>query len=121
MSNFQTFLLCNAKGNFYTLILYEIFYIILDIIVIHIIGKCVVHKNCIILHFYTLCYIKEKCAEFFCFLKLFCSLVKNENTKRPGFYTLLVTRVFSNFPQLKQLNKIKNTCEYWDLPELGSA
>ena len=45
----------------------------------------------------------------FCFLKLFCSLVKN------GFYTLLVTRVFSNFPQLKQLNKIKNLREYCDL------
>ena len=36
----------------------------------------------------------------FVLLKLF-SLVKNENTKRPGFYTLLLTRVFSNFPQLK--------------------
>ena len=47
----------------------------------------------------------------FCFLKLFCSLVKNENTKRPGFYTLRV-KVFLNFPQKKQLNKIKNTCEY---------
>ena len=51
-------------------------------------------------------------------LKLFCSLVRNENIKRPGFYTLQVTRVFSNFPQLKQLNKIKNTCEYCDPLEL---
>ena len=32
---FQTFLLRNAKGNFYTLLLYKIFYILLDIIVIH--------------------------------------------------------------------------------------
>ena len=39
-------------------------------------------------------------CRIFVFLKL-CSLVKHENTKRPGFYTLLVTRVFSNFPQLK--------------------
>ena len=54
----------------------------------------------------------------FVFLKLFGSLVKNENTKRLGFYTLLVTRAFSNFPQLKQLNKIKNTCEFCDLLEL---
>ena len=52
------------------------------------------------------------------FLKLFYSLVRNGNLKRPGFYTLQVTRVFSNFPQLKQLNKIKNTCEYCDLLEL---
>ena len=76
---------------------------------------CIVHKNCIILNFFTSCHIKEKCAE------LFCSLVKNENTKRPGFYTLLVTRVFSNFPQLKKLNKIKNTREYCHLLELGAA
>ena len=32
---FQTFLLQNAKGNFYTLSLYKKYYIILDIIVIH--------------------------------------------------------------------------------------
>ena len=85
----------------YTSLLYKKFYIILDIIVIHMICICIVHKNCIILHFYTSCRIKEKCAEFLFFLKLFCSLVKNKNTKRFGFYTLLVTRVFSNFPQLK--------------------
>ena len=52
------------------------------------------------------------------FLKLFCSLITNGNIKRPGFYKLQVTMVFSNFPQLKQLNKIKNTCEYCDLLEL---
>ena len=50
---FQTLLLRNAKGNFYTLLLYEEFYIIHHIIVIHIICICIVHKNCIILHFYT--------------------------------------------------------------------
>ena len=77
---------------------------------------CITHKICIILHV-----ILKKSVQNIGFLKLFCSLVKNENTKRPGFYTLLVKRVFSNFPQLKQLNKIKNTCEYYDLLDLGSA
>ena len=62
---------------------------------------CILHKNCIIYHFYTSCHIKEKCAEFLFFLKLLCSLMKIQNTKRPGFYTLLVTKVFSNSPQLK--------------------
>ena len=75
---------------------------------------CIIRKDCITLHFYTPYHIKEKCAVLFCFLKLFY-LLKNENTKRPGFYMLLVTRTFSNFPQLKQLNKIKNMCEYCDI------
>ena len=76
-------------------------------------------KSCIILHSYTSCYIKEKCLEFyFC---LFCSFIRNENIKRPDFYTLQVTRVFSNFPQLKKLSKLKNTCEFCDILELWSA
>lgn len=33
--------------------------------------------------------ILKKSVENFCFLKLFCFSVKNENTKKPGFYTLL--------------------------------
>ena len=86
MPNFQTFFLRKAKENFYTLLLYKKFYIILDIIVVHLICVCFIHKNCIILHFYTSCHIKEKCAGFLVFEKL-CSLVKNENTERPGFYT----------------------------------
>ena len=102
---FQTFLLRNAKGNFYNLLLYKKFYIILDIILINIMCKCIVHINCIILYF----------------LKLFCSLVRNGNIKRPGFYTLQARRVFSNFPQQKQLSKIKNTCEYCGLFEFWSA
>ena len=60
---FQTFLLWNAKGNFYTLLLYKTFYIILDIILIHIICIWILHTNCTIL----------------CFLKLFWSLVRNGN------------------------------------------
>ena len=55
--------------------------------------------------------IKEKCLEFL-FFNIFS---RNENTKGSGFYTIQVTKVFSNFPKLKQLNKIKNGCEYCDL------
>ena len=51
---------------------------------------------------------------------LFRSCVRNENVKRPGFYTLQITNIFSNFPQLKQLSNIKNMCEYCDLLELWS-
>ena len=86
MPNFQTFFLENAKENFYTLLLHKKFYIILDIIVVQLICICFIHKNCIILHFYNSCHIKEKFAGFFVFEKL-CSLVKNENTERPGLYT----------------------------------
>ena len=50
---FQTFLLRNTKENFDTSILRKKFYIILGIIVIHIICIYIVHKYCIILHFYT--------------------------------------------------------------------
>ena len=57
----------------------------------------------------------------FCYFFLFCSLVKNGNVKTPGFYTLQVIRVFSNFLQLKQIIKIKNMREYCDLLELRSA
>ena len=80
--NFQAFLLRNAKGSFYILLFYYFyysifhyyfrkFYIILDIIVTHIIGICTVHKSCIILHFYTSCHIKKKCAEFLFFVNFF--------------------------------------------------
>ena len=73
----------------------------------------------IVIYLISVLYVTlKKSVQNFCFLELFCSLVKNENTKGPGFYTLLVTRVFSNFPGLKLLNKIKTTCEYCDLLEL---
>ena len=117
MPIFQTFLLQNAKGNFYTLLIYKNFYIILDITVIHMICICIRHK--IVLYFiFILHVILKKSVRNFRFLKLFCSLVKTENTKRPGFYMLLLRRVFLNFPQLKQLNKMKNACEYCDVLEL---
>ena len=98
-ANFETFLLRNSKRNFYTL-LYKKCYIIRDIIVIHIMCICIAHKNCIIFHVWI----------FFFFI---CSLVRNENIR--------FSRVSSNFPQLKQLIKIKNTCEYYDLFELWCA
>ena len=92
-------------------------------IVIYIICICIVHKNCIRLHFYPLCHIKEKGVEFLfiIIIFLFCSLVRKENIKRPGFYTRQVIRVFSNFLQLRQLSKTKNACEYYDLLELRYA
>ena len=49
---FQTFLLPNAMGNFYTLLLYKKFNTLLDTIVIHIICICIANKNCIIFYFY---------------------------------------------------------------------
>ena len=80
MPNFQPFLLQNVKGNLYTLLLYKKFYIILDIIVTLIICICIVHKNCVIIHFYASCRIKAKGVEF-CLLKIFCSLIRNKNIK----------------------------------------
>ena len=68
---FQTFLLQNTKENFDTLLLHKKFYIILGIIVIHIICICIVHKNCIILHFYTSWHIKEECGIFWLFFSFF--------------------------------------------------
>ena len=63
VSIFQTFLLWNAKGNFYNLFLNKKSCIILDIILIHM-CICIAHKNCIILHFRTSCHLKETCVEF---------------------------------------------------------
>ena len=71
---FQTFLLQNVKGNFYTLLLYKKFYITLDIIVIHIMCICILHKNCIKLHFHTSCHITKKVWVFFCYFFSFLFL-----------------------------------------------
>ena len=62
------------RGNLYTLLLYKKFYVTLDVIVIHIVCICIVHKNCIILHFYTSCLIKEKLLEFFFLIFYFFAL-----------------------------------------------
>ena len=99
VSIFWAFLLRIDKQNFYNLLLYEKFYMILDVIVIYIICIGIAHRNCVILHFYTSCHVKEKCLEFFFFI-IFCYLARNENIKRPSFYSLQVTRAFSSFPQL---------------------
>ena len=66
---------------------------------------CTAHKNYIILHFCTSYHLKEMCVEFaveFLLSETFLLFRNENNIKRPGFYTLQVTRVFSNFP-LKQL------------------
>ena len=93
-ANFSNILLTKcAKGNFHTLLLYKKFYIILAIIVIHM--MCNVSHIKIVLYFISILHvILKKRVRNFCFLKLFCSSVKNQNTKKTGFYTLLVARIF---------------------------
>ena len=45
----------------------------------------------IVLHFISILHlILKKSERNFSFLKLLCSLVQSENTKRPGFYKLLL-------------------------------
>ena len=59
-------------------------------------------QNCIILHFYTSCHIKEKC-EIFAFWIFFFSLVTNENT---WFLYVASNKVFLEFSTTKtKLNK----------------
>ena len=84
------------------LFLYKKFYIILDIIVISIICICIVHKKCIILHFYTSCDIILYYTYYSFLYYTSCDV----------FSTLQLTRVFSNLTQLKQPSKIMNMCEY---------
>ena len=72
MSNFQTFFSRNAKGNFYTLLLYKKFYIILDIIVTHMIIYIYIYIYIsyikFVLYFISISsHIKEKCTEFLIF------------------------------------------------------
>ena len=76
---FQTILLRNAKGNFCNLFLYKKFYIVLDIILI-------LHIKIVLYFISVLHAILKKSMWNFFFLKVFLSLVRNENnTKRPGF------------------------------------
>ena len=122
---FQTFLLRNTKGNFDTLLLYKKFCIIL-----HRYHSYTYHMYMflsyikIVLYFISIIHVilrKSVCNFAFLLFFSFLILVRNENIKRSSFYTLQVTWIFSNFPQLKQLNKIKNTCEYCVLLELWST
>ena len=69
-ANFSNICLTKPKGNFYAL-LYEKFYITLNIIVIHIITICIVHKNCIKIYFHISSHIEEKCGIFIFYLFLF--------------------------------------------------
>ena len=64
---FQTFFSRNAKKYSYNLLIYKIFYLILDIIVTHIICINIVHKNRIIAIFYTSCHNKES-VKFSCII-----------------------------------------------------
>ena len=69
--NFQTFLLRNAKGNFYTLLLYKKFYIILDIIVIDMINIYEWYIK-IVLYFISILHvILKKNVRNFCFFETF--------------------------------------------------
>ena len=104
MPIFQTFyemltfhdILWNAKGNFYTLLLCKKFYIILDTIVIPIICICIVHKNCILLHFYTLYHIKEKCVEFLLF-EIFLFFSYKWKNKKTWFLYITSNKGFFEF------------------------
>ena len=75
----------------------------------------------ILLHFISKLHVtlkKRVCNFSFLIFFLFYSF---ENIKRSGFYILQITTVLWNFYQLKELNKIKNTCDYCDLLEWWSA
>ena len=91
------------------LFLYKKFYIILDIIVISIICICIVHKKCIILHFYTSC-------DIILYYTILSTILYFDIILYYTYYsflsTLQFTRVFSNLTQLKQPSKIMNMCEY---------
>ena len=99
------------------LFLYKKFYIILDIIVISIIRICIVHKKCIILHFYTSCdiilyYTILSTILYFDIILYYTYYSFLYYTSCDVFSTLQLTRVFSNLTQLKQPSKIMNMCEY---------
>ena len=75
------------------------FYIILDIIATHIICVYVWYIKIVLYFIPIFQVILKKSEEFFflCFFP-FCSFIRNENIKRPGFYTLKVglSQIFHN-------------------------
>ena len=77
--------------------------IILDIIVIHIVFRCIVHKDCIILNFYISCHIKEKWVEFFFFIIFFFFALFSEKWKYKKTWFLYVTsnKGFLEFSTIK--------------------
>ena len=117
---FQTFSLQNAKGNLYTLLLYKKFYIILDIIVIHMICVFIIHKN-YILHIYISSHVKEKWAEFSFFETLF--FIKKWKYKKTWLLFVTRNKGFVEFFSAKTTKQIerKNMCEYCNLLELWYA
>ena len=72
---FLLFFLWNAKENFYILLLYKKFYILLDMVVTHMICICIVNKNCIILYFYTHVMLKKRVWNFSFFIIFFSFLL----------------------------------------------
>ena len=71
--NFQKFDLQNAKGNFYTLLLYKKFYIILDIIVLYIWYVYVSYIKIVLYFISVLHVILKKNVRNFCFFGTFLS------------------------------------------------
>ena len=67
---------------------------------------CIIHRNCIILRFYTSCHIKGNLLNFF-FLFFFCSLVRNENTKKAGFVYVTSNKSFFKFSTAKTTKQKK--------------
>ena len=57
-------------------------------------------------HFYTSCHVKVKCAEFLFFETFLFSSLKRRY-KRTWFLYVTSNKVFLNFRQLKQPNKMK--------------
>ena len=65
----------------------------------------IVHKNCIILPFDTLCHIGRNALSF-CFCDLFCFLVRNENTN------FLYDTNNKGFPDFSTAETTKQNKEY---------
>ena len=105
---FRKFLLQNAKGNWYSLLLYKKFWIILDIIVIHIICICTLQKNCIKFHFYTSCQIKEQCEDFFIIIFFsFLFLSQKWKCKKTCFLYATSNKDFLEFSTVKTTKQNK--------------
>ena len=84
MPIFQTFLLRNAKGSFYTLLLYKKLYVYVYVSYIK-----------VVLYFISILHvILRKVCGIYAFWKFFALWLKKQ---RPGFYMLQVTSAFLEF------------------------
>ena len=103
------------RKNLGTFLLYEKFYILLDIKIINIIYTCIVNKIRIIRYFYTSCNIKEKCMEFFFFIIFSFLLFSHKlNYKKTWFLDVTSNK---GFIELSTSKKIEQN-EYCELHEL---